>query len=345
MKETNDSAEVFGTVLEIQRMSTEDGPGLRTTVFMKGCPLHCEWCHNPESISSKPQPHWIKNRCIGCKKCVESCPLHALAFGPQGVTIDRERCCGCGTCAGCCPTTAMELWGTRREASELASELARDRAYFEASGGGVTLSGGESTMQREFAQSLLAHLRGMGIHTALDTCGLCSGEVLDSILPFTDLVLYDIKEIDPVRHRAFTGSDNRRILENLDRIAQYKQTHLFPRQLWVRTPIIPGATDTEENITGIGAIISKLPETSVERWELCAFNNLCRDKYEQLGLDWRFAHTPLISSREMERIAEIARKSVPRPKIVMWSGSTLAEDEHERGEGPRAARPAARGCL
>jgi pyruvate formate lyase activating enzyme len=314
--------EATGTVLEIQRMSTEDGPGIRTTLFMKGCPLGCRWCHNPESISPKQQVHWIGSRCIGCGHCIEACPKVALRRGEKGIEIDRDLCRGCGACAEACPSTAMELMGREWEVRRLAEELKKDRSFFEKSGGGITVSGGESTLQSDFVAALLRLLKEEGIHTAIDTCGLCGRDTMETLLPFVDLVLYDIKEIDPSLHRDFTGSTNERILSNLGHLCAYMRDHIYPREIWVRTPIIPGATDREDNILGIGRFIASLQSRSIVRWELCAFNNLCRDKYARLGRTWEFAETQLMEEDSMERLADIARGSGVRPEIVSWTGST-----------------------
>ncbi|HPJ39631.1 MAG TPA: glycyl-radical enzyme activating protein, partial [Spirochaetota bacterium] len=298
---------ITGRVLEIQRMSTEDGPGIRTTVFMKGCPLRCSWCHNPESISPSPQVQWIASRCIGCRMCEHLCPREALTIGGSGeIIINRDRCRGCGTCVDACPTTALELLGRLWTVDELVTELLKDRSYFEKSGGGITVSGGESTMQPEFIIALLRELREQGIHTALDTCGLCREDSLRDILPHTDLVLYDLKEINPEKHLLFTGSSNEKILANLHVTAEYVREHMFPGELWIRTPVIPGATDRDDNIRGIGECIAALREGSVARWELCAFNNLCGDKYTRLGREWEFAHTPLLTTGQIEHLTYIA---------------------------------------
>ncbi len=320
MKESSERGK-SGLIFEIQRMSTEDGPGIRTTLFVKGCPLRCGWCHNPESLSRKPEVLWIGVRCIGCGRCAGACPTGALAFTENGVSIDRALCRGCGTCAGVCPSTAMELVGVERDAEGLLLELIKDRSYFEKSGGGVTVSGGESTMQADFVANLLGMLKREGIHTAVDTCGLCAPEVLEKMLPFTDLVLYDLKEIDPGLHRNFTGSTNQKILENLKYLCSYAENHIFPREIWIRTPIIPGATDRDENIEGIGLFLASLPAGAVARWELCAFNNLCGDKYTRLGMIWEYAGRKLMTSSEMERLACIARNSGVRPAIVSWTGA------------------------
>ncbi|MBI5115079.1 glycyl-radical enzyme activating protein [Candidatus Poribacteria bacterium] len=319
-----------GVVLEIQRMSTEDGPGIRTTVFFKGCSLKCSWCHNPESISLHPQLHWIGSRCIGCKTCRDVCPNGALLFTESGVLIDRNMCKGCGTCAEACPSNALELLGKRWTLDSLTAEVVKDRAYFEKSGGGVTVSGGEPTVQAKFVEDFLMRLQKAGIHTALDTCGMCSRDVLDRILFHVDMVLFDIKEIDADKHRQFTGKPNEKILENLVRVSEHMLICSQPDHLWVRTPIIPGATAREDNIRGIGKFIASRLHDTVSRWDLCAFNNLCRDKYVRLGLDWPFKNAELLTKEFMEELAEIARDSVTKPEIVRWSGSTkLDEDKGE----------------
>ena len=320
---------ITGTVLEIQRMSTEDGPGIRTTVFLKGCSLNCAWCHNPESISPKPQVHWIESRCIGCGLCVESCPSGALSMHNQGIAVDRGSCTGCGTCSAQCPATAMELLGRRWSVDELIKEVVKDTAYFDKSGGGITLSGGEPTVQPDFSIAFLKGITEHRINTALDTCGFCPWQSLEQILPYTDHVLYDIKEIDPEKHKAYTHASNERILDNLMRLSAYMQGHDRPSKLWRRTPIIPGATDRDENISGIGAFIAQNLADVVSRWELCAFNNLCIDKYRRLGRTWDFADASLMTRYRMEEMAEAARLSGVDPGIVLWSGTVQLEDPRD----------------
>ncbi len=327
-------------VLEIQRMSTEDGPGIRTTVFLKGCSLACSWCHNPESIDSRPQIQWIESRCIGCHSCLEVCPNNALSATAQGIQIDRQRCEGCGACAEECPSTALELWGTDWPVDKLLHELLKDRAYFEKSGGGVTLSGGEVTLQSKAAAQLLAGLHKEGIHTAIDTCGQCQPEALDRLLKHADLVLFDVKEIDSEKHKNFTGSDNLRIQDNLRHVRDYLQSN--GGTLWVRTPIIPGATDTAENIRGIGSFLAEELNGLLSRWELCAFNNLCQDKYLRLGRNWQFANCELMTKQQMNQLSEIARESGVYEGCVHWSGSTQLDEEpgeQERDIQPQSFNP------
>ncbi len=315
---------ISAVILNLQRLSTEDGPGIRTTVFFKGCSLRCAWCHNPESISPRDQVHWLENRCIGCQTCLTVCPSQAVHWMEAGPWIDRALCDGCGDCAGACPGGAMERLGKPVELEALVKELFKDRVYFEKSGGGVTASGGEPALQPAFTAALFERLRAAGVRTALDTCGLCSREALARILPFTDLLLYDLKLMDPEQHRRLTGQDNRPVLDNLlfarDEIASRSNL-----ALWVRTPLIPGATATRENLAAIGGWIAQNLGAVAQRWELCAFNNLCRDKYRRLGLDWPYAQTPLLSRAELDEYAAWAKSSGPPPDRIFATGATRVD--------------------
>ncbi|OHD63265.1 MAG: hypothetical protein A2176_11820 [Spirochaetes bacterium RBG_13_51_14] len=314
-----------GTILEIQRMSTEDGPGLRTTVFFKGCGLRCSWCHNPESLEKKPELQWIESRCIGCRTCLESCPRGALTFSESGIVINRDTCDGCGMCAGECPSTALEVLGKVWSVDKLVDEVIRDAPYFGASGG-VTASGGEAALQAPVVAEFFRELNRRGIHTALDTSGHCPWKSLEMILPYADLVLYDIKEIDPLKHRKFTGAGNELILENLTRVAEYIREHVLPREMWIRTPIIPGATDRADNITGIGLWIAGNLDGVATRWELCAFNNLCRDKYRRLGKEWIFGGSRLMSRQTLDELTAAAKSSGVDQDIVFCTGTAGIQD-------------------
>jgi pyruvate formate lyase activating enzyme len=322
---------VLVEILDIQRMSTEDGPGLRTTVFFKGCNLGCAWCHNPESISFKPDLNWYRQKCIGCDTCKAVCPRGVITKDAAGVHFDRVKCAAggksgpadsnasesgasadssCHHCVEACPNGAIELKGRGIPVEELCRELLKDRAYFGADGG-ITLSGGEVMMQGEAAVALARLLKDAGVHVALDTAGAYDFRVLEAILPFISMVLYDLKVFDPPAHKKFVGADNRIILENYRKLMEHKTS------VWVRTPIIEGATDSEENIEALGRFIvgAGLPE----KWELCAFNNLCRDKYERLDLDWVYKNTALTKKAHIEKLTAAAKQYVP---WAVYSGST-----------------------
>jgi pyruvate formate lyase activating enzyme len=332
------SREETGIVLELQRLSTEDGPGVRTTVFLKGCSLACAWCHNPESIDPRPQVQWMGNRCIGCRTCVATCSEHALELTGTGMQIDRSICTGCSVCVTACPSGAMDLLGARWTAQGLLAEVVKDRAYFGLDGG-VTVSGGEPALQGEFCRLFLAAAHAVGLHTAVDTCGMAATDRFLDVAREADLVLYDLKEADSLRHKAFTGQDNTIILANVLVLADMMRHEGRPRALWIRTPLIPGATAADLNIRVLGAFIAENLADVVSRWDLCAFNNLARDKYARLGRDWLYAGTPLMSAEEVRHLVDVARSSGVNPDIVQWSGRTrlddpLAVEGHSADPGP-----------
>jgi len=304
-------------ILNYQRMSTEDGPGLRTTLFVKGCPLSCAWCHNPESISYKSHIEWINVRCIGCKSCIEVCPTGSLSITDLGIFINRDKCLSCGKCIDACPTGALEKKGMDRPVEVIYKDLIKDKEYW-GEDGGVTLSGGEILMQSTEAAQLLQMLKKDGVKTAVDTSGFCKKQDIDRVLPYTDLFLYDMKIFDAEKHKYFTGQDNQIIKENLNYLMEQIQD--TDKKIWVRTPIIPGATDSEENIIDIARFIAG----KVDLWEMCAFNNLCQTKYERLYKSWQYKKTPLMSTKRMDNLVAIAKEN--GITNVKWSGMTKRED-------------------
>ncbi len=304
-----------GVIFNIQRFSTEDGPGIRTTVFLKGCPLHCAWCHNPEGIFPGPELMWYDVRCVGARDCLGVCPEDALELTPQGMRIDRERCTACGACAAACPAAALEVIGREWTPEEVFAAVEKDVVFYDTSGGGVTISGGEPMRQADFVLALARLCHGADIHVALDTCGVASWEQYERVLPLVDLVLYDLKIFDADRHRAGTGADNAVILENARRIAA------TGKPMWIRTPVIPGYTADEENIAALGEFIAaELP--TVRHWDLLAYTNLGQPKYSRLDRPYGLAGVPLLTHAEMEALHAVAVARVPG---AVWSGATRVD--------------------
>jgi pyruvate formate lyase activating enzyme len=305
-------------IFNIQRFSTEDGPGIRTTVFFKGCPLSCLWCHNPEGIRPRPELMWYKSRCIGARDCLTTCPENALTLTSDGMVINRERCTTCGQCEEACPAAALEVIGKEYSVEELFFEVNKDEAFYRNSDGGVTLGGGDPGMFPEFSSPFLARCKEAGISTAIDTTGAFAHKAYDSILPHTDLILYDLKQMDEEMHKKATGVGLSHILKNAE---------IFGKgdiPIWVRTPIIPGWTDQEENVRAVSRFIAeKMP--AVKRYELLAFNNLCSDKYERLDSTFDLCSTPLVEKEKMEKLASIARDNWNGD--IRWSGATRLEGE------------------
>jgi len=305
-------------VFNIQRFSTEDGPGIRTTVFFKGCPLSCVWCHNPEGISSRPQLLWYAARCIAARDCLKACPENALELTPQGMRINRERCTVCGLCEEACPAAALEVVGRPWTVEELVSEVKKDEAFYRNSGGGVTLGGGEPMMQADFVSVFLRRCKEEGLSTALDTSGCASWKEYEKVLPHVDLVLLDLKQMDAEKHLRMAGVKLEPILANARRIGKKKLA------VWVRTPIIPGFTDTRENIAAVaGFIAENMP--NVERYDLLAFNNLCVGQYERLGIPFALKDAQLIRREELEEL-KLAAEEAGAPNVHTSGATRLEED-------------------
>lgn len=266
-----------GLVFDIKRFAINDGPGVRTTVFLKGCPLHCFWCHNPESQSYHAQLARYDSKCIRCGGCVAACPSHAAHIHEGDIRLDRKLCVLSGRCADVCPAEAMVIIGRRRELDDVVREVLADRPFYETSGGGATLSGGEPLLQHEFVTTLIDALHAEGVHVALDTSGYASAEIFDRVASAVDLVLFDIKALDPERHREATGVPNDLILDNLRR---FRAAH--PEICVVlRYPLIPGFNDRPEDVEALLALAREL-DLPVD---LLPYHPLGTGKYEAVGMD------------------------------------------------------------
>ena len=306
-------------VIDIYRGTTHDGPGMRTTVFFKGCPLHCLWCQNPEGIAFGQEVWWDERKCIRCLSCQEACPNAAILAEEDGLHIDRQKCDRCGDCVEACPSQAMAFTGKEWTLAALVEEALKDRDYYNSFGGGVTASGGEPLGQVRFVTEFFKKLKEKGVHTALDSCGLAPAAAFDAVLPYTDHVLYDLKILDPALHRAFTGQSNQAILDNLLYIAgKYLRSSGGAKKLWIRTPLVPGATATEENITEIGHFIRDNLLDVVERWELCSFNSACNLKYRKMGETWAYENTRLMAQSRIDQLKEAAfAAGIPQEKLAV----------------------------
>ncbi len=301
---------VNGIIFDIQRFSIHDGPGIRTTVFLKGCSLRCFWCHNPEGIRAKPEIRFDPARCIGCGACIAVCTHGGQILDAEGRHIyDRTECVVCGECVEECFAEGLVLTGKTQTAEEVAAEVLRDRAFYETSGGGVTLSGGDPALQPAFSAEILARCKAEGLHTAIETAGNYPWASLAGLLPNTDLVMMDLKQMDPAKHRDATGVTNERVLATAQRLAVETD-----KPLLFRVPVVPGVNDADDEIAAIAAYVRQLTDARCAAGgrasitlELLAFHRLASQKYQSLGLDYRAASLePLAESRMNELRAIVA---------------------------------------
>jgi pyruvate formate lyase activating enzyme len=295
-KQSDDA--LAGCVFNIQRYSIHDGPGIRTTVFLKGCPLRCLWCDNPESQLLEPQFVFWEDRCIHCGKCLTTCPLLALTEDVNGLKrVDLEVCDLCGLCVDQCYAGALEQVGRLRTAGEVLALVEEDRPFYDESGGGMTLSGGEPLAQPQFARDLLKGAHARGIRTAIETSGCASWQLWISLLPYLDLILYDLKEVDPDRHQCFTGMPNKLILDNLRRLAR------AGKPVIVRRPVIRQYNDNPESIHALGRFVQELE--TIHEIDLLPYHRLGQNKYKRLGQEYALEDEPTMKNEEVNAYRDI----------------------------------------
>lgn len=287
-----------GTVFDIQRFSVHDGPGVRTIVFLKGCPLSCLWCCNPESQRLEPVVMFQEPNCIRCGKCLNVCKTGAIQSGRKGL-VDRERCVGCGECANICPASALVMKGERMSVEETVKELKKDATVYRRSGGGVTLSGGEALVQWRYTAELLKACKSQGWHTAMETTAFGSADAIETVFPYVDLVLLDIKSMDDQIHKRVTGVSNERILENAKRIADI--AHVV-----VRVPAIPGINATVKDFEAICRFAKTL--RGVDTLHLLPYHTYGENKYDLLGTDYAMKGIPALSPEQQSELKETVER-------------------------------------
>ncbi len=286
----------WGVIFDIKRFALHDGAGIRSTLFTKGCPLRCPWCHNPEGRLLEVELMWFETLCIGCGKCLASCPQGALSSGENGIKINKQKCIKCGACVEACPALALKLDGWKIHYTEAFKELIKDKVFFLGSGGGITISGGDPLVQSGFNLKVLKLCKEEGIHTTLETCLYASPEVVKKFAEVVDCFYVDIKILDDQRHREVVGVSNRLILEN------YELLTSIEADIWVRIPLIPGYTADDENIVAIAEYVKKVnPE---QRIELLNYNPLAGNKYSSLQ-----EHYQLSGELEPFSVEEMSRKN------------------------------------
>ncbi len=284
-----------GRVADIMRFATHDGPGIRTTVFLKGCVLACAWCHNPETIACGPELGYVAKKCLGCGECVPVCPQGAHQMVDGEHVFDRTRCVACGACAEVCLGNALTLYGREMTAEQVLATVIEDRVFYQSTGGGVTVSGGEPLLQADFCGELLGMAKHEGLHTAVDTCGMVPWEAFAEVLPVTDLFLYDIKHTDPVIHQRHTGSDNELILDNLCHLSECGTA------IEIRIPLVPGVNDDDGCIDAAAALLSGLE--NIQAVKVLPLNPFVGSKYAALGKEGMTPSGSPPSDAELRRVA------------------------------------------
>lgn len=285
-----------GIVTDIQHYSVHDGPGIRTLVFLKGCPLRCKWCSNPETQAAGYELGYNEANCIRCGTCVKVCPEKAIELTETGIKIDRERCTLCFRCQEACPTGALRRFGYSKSMEEVMEEVEKDRIFYEYSGGGITLSGGECLTQKEFTLELLKTSKEMGINTAIETTGYANWAVLQEIAGFVDYILYDLKHVDSEKHKAMTGVSNTVIVENLQRLVK---TGFKPI---IRIPVIPGYNDDRDTVS---KFIQLMKDLKLDTVHLLPLHHLGKNKYRQLDREYFFKELITPTREEMEKIKDL----------------------------------------
>lgn len=295
-------ATVKGTVLKIERFAIHDGPGIRTVVFLKGCPLECRWCSTPESQNIFREMEYSVSKCTRSAKCIEVCPVKAVTISGSGeIFTDMQLCDNCGQCVVVCPSGARTMVGGEMTVGQVLEEIEKDTVFYWNSGGGVTLSGGEPTMQPKYALEILKACKGRGIHTAIETCGYVKWDTLDEMLQYLDLVHVDIKHMLPVEHKKLTGKENELILENIGRIAAK-----YPdKPLIVRIPVIPGYSDSDENILSTAQFVSQLKGN--HKIELLPYHKFGVHNYSALSRDYSLSDLESPSADRMRALEELVK--------------------------------------